>query len=125
MPKRCATILNLCGSDCRHIQRNGSSPPSQKDRYLEYFEETYRLWFVLGMESGSEENLRLVLETMTLDYNDIMRQAEDEAIQKIYEANTEEARQLGVFGAPSFSVGSEIFWGDDRLEDTIRFATNQ
>ena len=98
---------------------------NQQDRYLEYFEETYRLWFVLGMESGSEENLRLVLGTMTLDYNDIMRQAEDEAIQKIYEANTEEARQLGVFGAPSFSVGSEIFWGDDRLEDAIRFATNQ
>ena len=98
---------------------------NQQDRYLEYFEETYRLWFVLGVESGSEENLRLVLGTMTLDYNDIMRQAEDEAIQKIYEANTEEARQLGVFGAPSFSVGSEIFWGDDRLEDAIRFATNQ
>ena len=98
---------------------------NQQDRYLKYFEETYRVWFVLGMESGSEENLRLVLGTMTLDYNDIMRQAEDEAIQKIYEANTEEARQLGVFGAPSFSVGSEIFWGDDRLEDAIRFATNQ
>ena len=98
---------------------------NQQDRYLEYFEETYRLWFVLGVESGSEENLRLVLGTMTLDYNDIMRQAEDEAIQKIYEANTEEARQLGVFGAPSFSVGSEIFWGDDRLEDAIKFAANQ
>ena len=98
---------------------------NQQDRYLKYLEETYRLWFVLGMESGSEENLRLVLGTMTLDYDDIMRQAEDEAIQKIYEANTEEAKQLGVFGAPSFSVGSEIFWGDDRLEDAIRFATNQ
>lgn len=98
---------------------------NQQDRYLEYFEETYRLWFVLGMEAGSEENLSLVLRTMTLDYNDIMRQAEDEAIQRLYEANTEEAKQLGVFGAPSFSVGNEIFWGDDRLEDAIRFATNQ
>ena len=98
---------------------------NQQDRYLEYFEETYRLWFMLGMEAGSEENLSLVMRTMTLDYNDIMRQAENEGIQKIYEANTEEAKQLGVFGAPSFSVGNEIFWGDDRLEDAIRFATNQ
>ena len=54
-----------------------------------------------------------------------MHQADDEAIQQMYEANTEEAKQLGVFGAPSFSVGNEIFWGDDRLEDAIRFAASQ
>jgi len=62
---------------------------------------------------------------MQLDYDDIMHQVEDEAIQQIYEANTEEAKQLGVFGAPSFSIGNEIFWGDDRLEDAIRVATSQ
>tara|TARA_B100000989_G_scaffold132063_1_gene98007 strand:+ start:551 stop:691 length:141 start_codon:yes stop_codon:yes gene_type:complete len=42
------------------------------------------------MEAGSEENLRLVLETMALDYDDIMQKAEVEAIHKMYEANTEE-----------------------------------
>ena len=98
---------------------------NQQGRYLEYFEETYRLWFVSGIEAGSEKNLRLVFNTMQLDYDDIMHQAEDEAIQQIYEANTEEAKQLGVFGAPSFSIGNEIFWGDDRLEDAIRFAAGQ
>ena len=36
-----------------------------------------------------------------------------------YNANTEEALAKGIFGAPSFSVESEIFWGDDRLEDAI------
>ena len=97
----------------------------QQGRYLEYFEETYRLWFVSGMEAGSEENLRLVLKAMTLDYDDIMHQAKGEATQQMYEANTEEAKQLGVFGAPSFSIGNEIFWGDDRLEDAIRFAAGQ
>ena len=98
---------------------------NQQGKYLEYFEETYRLWFVSGMEAGSEENLRLSLKTMKLDYDDIMHQADDETIQQIYEANTEEAKQLGVFGAPSFSIGNEIFWGDDRLEDAIRFAAGQ
>ena len=63
---------------------------NQQGRYLEYFEETYRLWFVSGMEAGSEENLRLVLKTMTLDHDDIMQKAEVEAIHKMYEANTEE-----------------------------------
>ena len=98
---------------------------NQQGKYLEYFEETYRIWFVSGIEAGSEENLRLVFNSMQLNYNDIMRQAGDGIIQKIYEENTEEAKQLGVFGAPSFSVGNEIFWGDDRLEDAIRFSANQ
>ena len=92
---------------------------NQQGRYLEYFEETYRLWFVSGMEAGSGENIRLSLKTMKLDYDDIIHQADDATIQQIYEANTEEAKHLGVFGAPSFSIGNEIFWGDDRLEDAI------
>ena len=76
------------------------------------------------MEAGSEENLRLALKSMQLDYDDIMHQAEDDSAHQIYEANTEKAKQLGVFGAPSFSIGNEIFWGDDRLEDAIRFAAS-
>ncbi|HUD89935.1 MAG TPA: DsbA family protein, partial [Xanthobacteraceae bacterium] len=34
-------------------------------------------------------------------------------------AVTDAARQLGIFGSPTFAVGREIFWGDDRLEDAI------
>ena len=29
------------------------------------------------------------------------------------------ARELGIFGSPTFVVGRELFWGDDRLEDAI------
>ena len=38
-------------------------------------------------------------------------------------ANVEEARTKGLFGAPSFVVGKELFWGDDRLEDALDWAT--
>ncbi|MDZ4137083.1 MAG: 2-hydroxychromene-2-carboxylate isomerase [Paracoccaceae bacterium] len=34
-----------------------------------------------------------------------------------YAANLEEAVARGVFGAPFYSVGTEMFWGQDRLED--------
>ena len=33
-----------------------------------------------------------------------------------YAAYTEEARELGVFGAPSYVIDGEIFWGQDRLD---------
>jgi len=42
-------------------------------------------------------------------------------VKQIYENNTKEARQFGIFGVPSFSINGEIFWGDDRLEDAILF----
>ncbi len=34
-------------------------------------------------------------------------------------ANTDAAIARGVFGAPSFTVGDELFWGNDRLEEAI------
>jgi len=34
-------------------------------------------------------------------------------------AETQAARDLGIFGSPTFAVGTEIFWGDDRLEEAI------
>ena len=37
-------------------------------------------------------------------------------------ANTEEATELGIFGAPNFVVGGELFFGQDRLDDAIAWA---
>lgn len=37
-------------------------------------------------------------------------------------AQTDRARQLGIFGAPTFVVGQELFWGNDRLETAIEWA---
>jgi 2-hydroxychromene-2-carboxylate isomerase len=38
---------------------------------------------------------------------------------------TDAARKLGIFGAPTFAVGAEIFWSDDRLEEAIAFAAQR
>jgi 2-hydroxychromene-2-carboxylate isomerase len=40
--------------------------------------------------------------------------------QAKYELYTEEAIARGVFGAPSYVVGDEIFWGQDRLDFVAR-----
>jgi 2-hydroxychromene-2-carboxylate isomerase len=37
-------------------------------------------------------------------------------------ANTAEAQQIGIFGAPDFVVDGELFFGQDRLEDAIAWA---
>ena len=38
------------------------------------------------------------------------------AAQQAYDANTERAIALGVFGAPTYVVDGELFWGQDRLD---------
>ena len=47
--------------------------------------------------------------------------AQSDAIGRAYDAATAEAKNLGIFGAPTFVTGSEIFWGDDRLDDAMRW----
>lgn len=44
-----------------------------------------------------------------------------EAKTKLRE-QTEAAQTLGIFGAPTFVVGSELFWGNDRLENAVAWA---
>ena len=52
-----------------------------------------------------------------LHYNDEAQQPHPLAdVQQQYEANTQRAIDTGVFGAPSYVIDGEIFWGQDRLE---------
>jgi 2-hydroxychromene-2-carboxylate isomerase len=46
--------------------------------------------------------------------------AQDEAVQGEYEANTARAIEQGVFGMPTFVIGDELFWGQDRLDFVAR-----
>ena len=43
-------------------------------------------------------------------------QSQSQAVQERYEAYTQEAIDIGIFGAPSYVVDGEIFWGQDRLD---------
>ena len=42
------------------------------------------------------------------------------AVQQHYDANTQQAIDAGVFGAPSYVIDAEIFWGQDRLDFVAR-----
>ncbi|TFY97773.1 2-hydroxychromene-2-carboxylate isomerase [Ramlibacter rhizophilus] len=45
-----------------------------------------------------------------------LEQSRAPQVQSQYETHTREAIDLGIFGAPSYVVGGEIFWGQDRLD---------
>ena len=45
-----------------------------------------------------------------------LEQSYSQAVQERYESNTEQAIETGVFGAPSYVLDGELFWGQDRLD---------
>jgi 2-hydroxychromene-2-carboxylate isomerase len=51
-----------------------------------------------------------------------LERAQSAEIKAQLRANTDEARGLGIFGAPDFTVGSELFFGQDRLDDAVDWA---
>ena len=49
----------------------------------------------------------------------LLDRAGGDEVKNRLRTRTEEAVARGVFGAPSFFAGGELFWGNDRLEDAI------
>ena len=50
----------------------------------------------------------------------LLEAAQDQAVQREYDANTRLAIEQGVFGVPTFVIGDELFWGQDRLDFVAR-----
>jgi carboxymethylenebutenolidase len=64
---------------------------------------------------ADEATLALLLEERELPARRI-EDAHSQAVAERYEANTQRAIEAGVFGAPSYVLDSELFWGQDRLD---------
>jgi 2-hydroxychromene-2-carboxylate isomerase len=50
--------------------------------------------------------------------------ASAESVGRAYDENTRKARELNIFGSPTFVARGELFWGDDRLDDAVAWHTN-
>lgn len=87
-----------------------------------YTVETYKLWFGEGLPAGNEPNLSRALTAIGQDPARVIALAEAPQTVAALEQATAQAEALGVFGAPSFVVGAEVFWGDDRLDDAVAWA---
>ena len=85
----------------------------------EYVRLTYKRWFQQGKEPATEPNLSEICKVLGIDKEKVIGNANSGKIEKEYLKNTDSARENKVFGSPSFIVNSEIFWGDDRMEDAI------
>ncbi|GAB3435016.1 2-hydroxychromene-2-carboxylate isomerase [Massilia solisilvae] len=74
------------------------------------------------LEINEEVNVLAALEGLVDDPRAVLAAALTDENKRRLRENTEQARARGIFGAPSFFVGDELFWGNDRLEDALAFA---
>ena len=88
---------------------------------IDYVISTYKRWFEQGKEPATEPNLSEILQELKLNKDRVIAQAQSTEIENKYLENTEKAYSLGVFGSPTFIFEGEVFWGDDRLEDCIKW----
>lgn len=68
--------------------------------------------------------LQAILADIGLDAVSLLAQAGAASTKEAVRRSTDEAIARGIFGAPSFTVGSELFWGNDRLEAALAWADN-
>ena len=85
-------------------------------RLGDYLEAVFGAIWRRGLNLGDPAVLAGVLVEAGFDAAALAAQAADPEVKARLQATTEEAIERGVFGAPSFFVGDEMFFGQDRLE---------
>lgn len=78
--------------------------------------EAMRAEWAEGRDIGQEDVLRDVCARVGLDGDAAMAAADDPARLKVLEGYAEEAKAAGAFGVPTFVIGEDIFWGQDRID---------
>ena len=92
-----------------------------KEWGIPYVQNTYKRWFQKGLEPAVEPNISEILNQLGLDSKKTLEMAHGEDINLKYLKQTEIAKKKKIFGSPTFIFQDEVFWGDDRLEDCIKW----
>jgi 2-hydroxychromene-2-carboxylate isomerase len=84
-------------------------------RGREFVLHAFRDAFQRGRDLGVPEHVLRVAAEVGLDSDEVAAATRDPEIKLALRAATDLARERGVFGVPTFAVGEELVWGEDRL----------
>jgi 2-hydroxychromene-2-carboxylate isomerase len=79
--------------------------------------------FVEDRDIAEPGVVRAVLDELGQDGAKLLEKAGEHEVKQALYARGNRAELAGIFGAPSFIVGEELFFGQDRLEDAIHWAS--
>jgi len=95
----------------------------QTGRAVSFALAAFRQAFAAGRDLSLPDNVLIAAAACELHPRALLKAVETEGVKGALREATERAAELGVTGVPSLLVGSEIFWGDDRLEEAVSAAS--
>jgi 2-hydroxychromene-2-carboxylate isomerase len=84
--------------------------------------EVMLLNFSLDRDINARGEIAAILARLGEPADELIEQAQSDEVKQRLRHQTETAKAKKVFGAPTFFVRGEMFWGNDRLEDALDFA---
>jgi 2-hydroxychromene-2-carboxylate isomerase len=85
-------------------------------RFVPYVDAVYRAIWAEAKDMNDPAVVAGVLQRAGFDADAVLRLAAEPEVKGRLKAVTEEAVARGVFGAPTFFVDGQMYWGQDRLE---------
>ena len=85
-------------------------------RFADYCTAMFRAIWVDAHNMNDPATVASVLQASGFDAPALLALASEQAVKDKLKAETEGAVARGVFGAPTFFVGDQMFWGQDRLD---------
>jgi 2-hydroxychromene-2-carboxylate isomerase len=86
------------------------------DAFRAYHRAAFHAMWCEGANLADEAVVRDLLAKAGSDADALIARCAEPEIKNALRANTDEAVERGAFGAPSFFVGNELFFGNDRLD---------
>ena len=86
-----------------------------------FVKAVYRANFVDDLDIGNRSVIADCLRRAGADPDGVIASATDRDSKALFRARIEQAMRQGIFGAPSFVSNGELFWGNDRLEQAVRW----
>ena len=88
----------------------------QPERLLPFGDAVYKAIWVDGRNMNDPAEVGRVLQEAGFDPQAVLALPQDPEVKEQLKASTQQAVARGVFGAPTFFVGDQMFWGQDRLD---------
>ena len=86
------------------------------EQFVPYVDAVFQAMWIEGKDMGNPDVVAEVLAGQGFDLAELMQKINDPGVKGRLRQITEEAVERGVFGAPTFFVADEMFFGQDRLD---------
>jgi 2-hydroxychromene-2-carboxylate isomerase len=96
----------------------------QTGRAVSFSLSAFRQQFAAGRDLSDPDNVWIAAAACELHPRALEKAVQTQSVKDALREATEAAAARGVFGVPTVTVGDQIFWGDDLLEEAVAAAAS-